>query len=480
MAMVFGAVFGVAINVGMGERTNKLSQDQLPAGYKSFTSSDTPGKIVIEIEPQTGPIRKWVIGGTAEDQAAGALGRLPDLAKQDADAHRLFSQSGKSWARWFGDAAEKLGALFIRLLKMVSIPLIIASLGTGVMGLGQARQLGKMFSRTFVYYLSTSMLAILTGLFMVNAIRPGLDSTLQAHHNTPATEPRPISEILFQQIETLIPPNPFAAVASSQFLSIISFTILFSVCTLLIGGKVAERMRQMFSDAFEVMMLMTNAIIRIAPLGVFFLMMYVTATQGSAVFASLAWYMVTVLAALAVHALITLPLILWFLGGRNPWEYAKAVSPALLTAFSSASSNGTLPLTISCVEQRAGIRNRISSFVLPLGATINMDGTALYEAVAVLFIAQVYYGGNLPFAQQIIVAITALLASVGAAGIPHAGLVMMVVILHAVGLPVHMLGLILAVDRILDMCRTSVNVWSDSCGCAVVARLENAQNQVES
>ena len=190
--------------------------------------------------------------------------------------------------------------------------------------------------------------------------------------------------------------------------------------------------------------------------------------------------MVTVLAALAVHALITLPLILWFLGGRNPWEYAKAVSPALLTAFSSASSNGTLPLTISCVEQRAGIRNRISSFVLPLGATINMDGTALYEAVAVLFIAQIYYDGNLPFAQQIIVAITALLASVGAAGIPHAGLVMMVVILHAVGLPVHMLGLILAVDRILDMCRTSVNVWSDSCGCVVVARLENAQNQVES
>lgn len=148
------------------------------------------------------------------------------------------------------------------------------------------------------------------------------------------------------------------------------------------------------------------------------------------------------------------------------------MSPALLTAFSSASSNGTLPLTLACVEERAGISNRVSSFVLPLGATVNMDGTALYEAVAVLFIAQVHFGANLPLQSQIIVAITALLASIGAAGIPHAGLVMMVIILQAVGLPVEMQGIIIAVDRVLDMCRTSVNVWSDSCGCAVVSHFE--------
>ena len=150
------------------------------------------------------------------------------------------------------------------------------------------------------------------------------------------------------------------------------------------------------------------------------------------------------------------------------------MSPALLTAFSSASSNGTLPLTLACVEERAKISNRVSSFVLPLGATVNMDGTALYEAVAVLFIAQLHFGESLPLSQQIIVAITALLASIGAAGIPHAGLVMMVIILQAVGLPVEMQGIIIAVDRVLDMCRTSVNVWSDSCGCAVVAHFEGA------
>jgi Na+/H+-dicarboxylate symporter len=182
--------------------------------------------------------------------------------------------------------------------------------------------------------------------------------------------------------------------------------------------------------------------------------------------------MLTVVCALAFHAVITLPLILKLLARRSPLEFAQAMSPALLTAFSSASSNGTLPLTLASVEERAGISNRVSSFVLPLGATINMDGTALYEAVAVLFIAQLYHGQNLELTQQVIVAITALLASIGAAGIPHAGLVMMIIILQVVGLPVEMQGIIIAVDRVLDMCRTSINVWSDSCGCAVIARLE--------
>ena len=165
-------------------------------------------------------------------------------------------------------------------------------------------------------------------------------------------------------------------------------------------------------------------------------------------------------------------MIFRFIAGRSPYQFAKAMSQALMTAFSSASSNGTLPLTLASVEQRAGVSNRVSSFVLPLGATINMDGTALYEAVAVLFIAQLYHGTVMPLSQQLIVAFTALLASIGAAGIPHAGLVMMVIILQAVGLPVEMQGIIIAVDRVLDMCRTSVNVWSDACGCAVIERFE--------
>jgi Na+/H+-dicarboxylate symporter len=219
------------------------------------------------------------------------------------------------------------------------------------------------------------------------------------------------------------------------------------------------------------MMQMTMIIIRFAPLGVLLLMLSATATQGIGVFQALGAYMFTVAVALFVHAVVVLPAILHFVAGRNPARFAEAMTPALLTAFSSASSNGTLPLTLTCVEERGGVSNRVASFVLPLGATINMDGTALYEVVAVMFIANLS-GIDLSLADQIIIAFTALLASVGAAGIPHAGLVMMVIILQAVDIPSDKQGLIIAVDRVLDMCRTMVNVWSDSCGCAVVAKYE--------
>jgi proton glutamate symport protein len=319
----------------------------------------------------------------------------------------------------------------------------------------------------------TSGLAIVTGLVMVNLVRPGLGGVV----NQQATEAPEVSgdlgAVLFGQVETMIPTNPVGALAEGNFLSIICFSLAFAIFAIIVGGRTLQLLRDFFNAAFDVMMAMTMAIIKLAPLGVTFLMLYVTATQGPAVFQSLFWYMLTVVCALGFHAVVVLPLIVKFVTRRNPWKFAQAMSPALLTAFSSASSNGTLPLTLASVEERAGVSNRVSSFVLPLGATINMDGTALYEAVAVLFIAQLYHGYNLPLTQQIIVAVTALLASVGAAGIPHAGLVMMVIILQAVGLPVEMQGVILAVDRVLDMCRTSVNVWSDSCGCAVVARFES-------
>jgi Na+/H+-dicarboxylate symporter len=281
-----------------------------------------------------------------------------------------------------------------------------------------------------------------------------------------------LGEVLFHQLEAIVPANPLAALTEPNFLSIIAFTITFGLFTVAVGGETSERIKSAVDAGFEVMMAMTTAIIRLAPIGVLFLIAYVTATQGADVFRALSWYVLAVAVALFIHATITLPLIVKFVAKRSPLEFARAMSPALLTAFSSASSNGTLPLTMSSVEKRAGISNKTGSFVLPLGATVNMDGTALYEAVAVLFIAQLHYGQNLPLSQQLVVALTALLASVGAAGIPHAGLVMMVIVLQAVGLPVEMQGVILAVDRVLDMARTSVNVWSDSCGCAVVERLE--------
>lgn len=524
IAMVAAAAIGIGLNAGAGKRqTDAPVQVQagslqplaintsiaVPPGR--VWSLDSPQRVLIQIDEQvagggqqgapTYRTRRWAIGPEADvqrlandagepwpdvpAQAADAPANVPrrtiptlkQLSAADPVAYALFLEHGRSTARTVGDAAQLAGDLFLRMLKMVSVPLIIVSLVSGVTGLGHAEQLGRMFGRTLLYYVATSMLAICTGLLMSNIISPGEGGAggllPAAEEVAAAPQGQSLASVLYQQLLAMIPENPFAAAAQGEFLSIIAFSLAFGVCTILVGGRAAERINDIVDAAFQVMMKLTMLIIALAPVGVFFLMLSATATEGAAIFGSLGWYMLTVAAALFVHAVVTLPLILKFVAKRNPWEYAKALSPALFTAFSSASSNGTLPLTMNCVEERAGISNRVGSFVLPLGATINMDGTALYEAVAVLFIAQMT-GHDLSLAQQVVVALTALLASIGAAGIPHAGLVMMIIILQAVGLPTEAQGLIIAVDRILDMGRTAVNVWSDSCGCAVVARFEAA------
>jgi Na+/H+-dicarboxylate symporter len=471
--MLIGAGVGLTLNYTVGNRHTVV--ENLPDGIKRLELHDSSDLVEITITPTDGEPRTVVVDGT--HTVENSVPTLTKLKENDPEAFGLFHKHGRSWARWVGDSAYNMGSLFLRMLRMVAVPLIVTSLVTGVMGLGHAERLGRMFVRTLTYYICTSLLAIVTGLLMVNIIRPGLDDHLLPKGKDEPGVTGDIGAVLFSQLETMIPSNPIGALAEGNFLSIICFSLAFAIFAVIVGGRTAELMRDFFSAGFEVMMAMTMAIIKLAPLGVLFLMLYVTATHGAAVFVSLAWYMLTVLLALVFHAAITLPMILYFVARRNPLDFARAMSPALLTAFSSASSNGTLPLTLASVEERAGVSNRVSSFVLPLGATVNMDGTALYEAVAVLFIAQLWYGPeqfseHFPIAQQIIVAFTALLASIGAAGIPHAGLVMMVIILQAVGLPVEMQGIIIAVDRVLDMCRTSVNVWSDSCGCAVIARYE--------
>ncbi len=387
----------------------------------------------------------------------------------------------ESWPRTVATYGKGIGDVFLRLLSMIVAPLILTSLVSGITGTGSLKGLGRMGGRTLAYYVSTSMIAIITGIIVFNIIQPGASSDfaelMQGAETTTMIvggEDQGLAETMWGQVFNLIPSNPFAAMAdptNKSILGVIFFALMFGIFTCVVGGEVGANLTKLFNGAFEVMMRMTMFIIKFAPLGVLGFMLYAAAGKGLEVFVALAWYLLTVAVALSIHAFITLPLLLKFLARRSPWEYFKSMMPALLTAFSTASSNGTLPLTITCVEKRAGIANRISAFVLPLGATINMDGTALYEAVAVLFIAQVS-GNELGLAQQGVVAITALLASIGAAGIPFAGTVMMFVVLKAVGLPIEYVGIILAVDRVLDMYRTSVNVWSDSTACAVVERFE--------
>jgi len=474
IGMVAGAVLGILLNLFASSHQVTIEQG-LPPGVKRAAITESSSEILIRYQSDSGATTKWIVRPFPEpgEVADTWVPTLDELRKSDPTAAAIYDSHGRSWAAAAGLWFKRLGGLFLRLLQMVAVPLIITSLMTGILGLGQGQGVGRMFRRTILYYLSTSLLAITTGLLVVNLIRPGLaNGAPMVAAKAKVTQAAPLGEVMFGQFEALIPSNPLGALVEPNFLSIIAFTLFFSLFTLSVGGAVAERIEAAAEAGFQVMMAMTLAIIHLAPIGVFFLIAYVTATQGASVFRALGWYVLAVALALAIHALITLPLILKFVARRSPLAFAKAMSPALLTAFSSASSNGTLPLTLSNVEQRAKISNRTGSFVLPLGATINMDGTALYEAVAVLFIAQLHHGQNLPLSAQIIVAMTALLASVGAAGIPHAGLVMMVIILQAVGLPVEMQGIILAVDRVLDMGRTAVNVWSDSCGCAVIESLE--------
>jgi Na+/H+-dicarboxylate symporter len=371
---------------------------------------------------------------------------------------------------------KEIGDLFLRLLQMLVVPLIVSSLITGVTGMGDLRTLGSIGGRAIGFYLTTSFLAIVTGIVVVNLIRPGDGAELAlleegaAGGALLAEEPRSIGIVLWEQLESLIPKNPLAAATEGDMLPVIFFSLLIGVFIGLAehreGSKDASVVRRFFSGLFDVMMQMTLFVVKFAPIGVFGFTLYAAAGKGPAAFQVLGWYVLTVFIALLIHATVTLPTILKLGTGRSPIAYARKLTTALVTAFSTASSNGTLPLTMQEVEA-AGVKPEVTSFVLPLGATINMDGTALYEAVAVLFIAQVY-GIDLTIAQQGLIAFTALLASIGAAGIPHAGMVMMVVVLNAVGLPTSAVALILAVDRILDMLRTTVNVWSDSVAAAVV------------
>lgn len=382
-----------------------------------------------------------------------------------------------SWT-WYG-TFDFIGRLFIRALTMVIVPLIAASIITGVAGIGSAKSLGRMGGKTLVYYTCTSLLAILVGLVMVNLIQPGVLGGVPARESLGLEDTTEIRGAvqdsgvgsLVEIFLRMIPENPVRAAAEADILALIFFSLLFGYFITTLEDRHKQSLSGFFEGVFIVMMRMTHFIIRFAPIGVFGLIARTTCTTGLDAFAPLAKYFITVVLALGVHALITLPLILLLVGRVKPARHYRALAPALLTAFSTSSSSATLPLTMDCMEKNAGVSNRTSSFVLPLGATVNMDGTALYECIAALFIAQAY-GLEMGFGVQAIVVITALLASIGAAGIPSAGLVMIAIILNALNWPLEGVGLILAVDRPLDMLRTTVNVFSDTVGCAVIATSE--------
>ena len=377
-----------------------------------------------------------------------------------------------------------IGTLFLNALKMIVVPLVVSAIITGVANVGDNGGFGRLGGKTLGYYVLTSTIAIIIGLVLVSLIQPGVNDD-----GVPVLE---TSDEIMQAVAgksggdvvdvflRMIPTNVIDAAAQGQMLGLIFFSILFGFFMTRLKGTLKETLNNFWQAIFDVMMMMTNLIMKFAPLGVFGLVAASVAKTGFDQFGNLALFFMTVTLALAIHLLVVMPILLKVLGKvDNPWLHYQAMAPALLTAFSTSSSSATLPVTISSLENRAGVSNRVSSFVLPLGATVNMDGTALYECVAVIFIAQLF-GITLDFGTMLLIVILSLATSIGVAGIPSASLVAISIILVAVGLPAEAIGLLLVVDRLLDMMRTAVNVFSDSVGAVVIAKSEGEKDVLTS
>ncbi len=385
------------------------------------------------------------------------------------------------WMREVGDV------VLIRPLKLLIIPLIFFSVIAGISRIGDPARLGIVGSATLVYYLATMLLAVVLGATLVSWLQPGVLPTDAGAAMIAASESawspsggQSLGSAWMNIVHQIIPVNIVEDMAAGRPLGVIVFEILFALA-LSAGGERTEAARRFFDACFEGMMLLVRWVIWLTPIGVFFLVAWTVGRIGlDQVGGPLGAYMGTVLLGLAVHGFIVLPLILWLCTRKNPFRFMWQMQRALFTAIGTDSSSATLPVTIDTAENEGECSKRAANFVLPLGSTINMDGTALYEAVAVVFLFQLY-GVELAFSQLVVVVITATLAAIGAAGIPSAGLVTMVIVISAVntsltgsaaeGLPLAAIGFIIGVDRLLDMCRTAVNVWGDAVGAKIISRI---------
>ena len=382
----------------------------------------------------------------------------------------LFFSEHVHLVAWMGD-------MFIKALKMIIIPLIFTSIISGIANVGSGDNLGRLGFKTIAYYLSTSTAALFTGLVIVNIFKPGVGADLGFANQVEGLGVA--KESFGSTLMNIVPDNLFVAMVENQMLSIIFFAILMGFFITKTKEKSQKILLGFFDSLFELIMKITLFVIRFTPYGIFGIVAKQIAENNDLgeLFSRLGLFMLVVILALFIHAFIVLPIVLKTIGRVSPIKHFNAMRTPLITAFSTSSSNATLPLTMNAVKKNSGVSTKISSFTLPLGATVNMDGTALYELVAAMFIAQAY-GIELTFTEQIIGVLTGLLASIGAAGIPMAGLVMISVVLSAMGLPLEGVGLILAVDRLLDMFRTTVNVWSDSCGAVIIAKSEGEKLNV--
>jgi DAACS family dicarboxylate/amino acid:cation (Na+ or H+) symporter len=372
---------------------------------------------------------------------------------------------------------EPLGRLFLRLLFMLVIPLILTALPLGVAGLGDLRTLGRIGLRTLAYTVVVSGVAVLLGVGMVNLFRPGarLSPELAARVAADLPAPAPAAGVPAgaELLIRLVPDNLVRAMADGDMLAVMVFAVLLGIGVAAVRSEPARRLEEVLQGVYEVVMWLLDRVIRLAPLGVFCLVFTLTARLGYEVLAQLAAYVGVVVGALAVHLFVVYPISIAWLGGMSPLFFFRSVRSAMVTAFSTASSNATLPTALLVAERELRLPSHVSRFVLTLGSTANQNGTALFEGVTVLFLAQ-FYGVELSFAQQVLVVVICVLGGIGTAGVPAGSIPVVIMILGLVGIPPEGIGMILGVDRFLDMCRTTVNVTGDLAAAVVVARGEES------
>lgn len=378
---------------------------------------------------------------------------------------------------------DVIGKLFINALTLVVVPLVSASIITGIARIGNEQDFGRLSAKTFIFFISTTMIAICIGLFFINLIGPGYSHSAISAEFVGEVNIAEIQQKLsstgggnfVELLMKIVPSNIVAAFSAGNMLGLIFFSLLFGYAISKIDKRVAAPLQLFWEGVFQAMIQITHMVMNVLPIGVFCLVSKTVITAGVESFGSLAKFFFTVMLGFAVFSLIALPLLLKFVARVSPIRAFQALGPALITAFSTSSSSATLPITIECVEKRAGVSNRICSLVIPLGTSINMSGSALYECAAAMFVAQVY-GIHIPLLTQFFLVFIALLTSMGVAGIPSGSLVALVVILKSMGLPIEGIGLFFAIDRLIDMSRTAVNVLSDSCCAILVAKSEGENN----
>ena len=483
LALVFGAIFGVLFNV---------SKYKLEITYRDVTH-----ELVEEVVADWSSIE---LLNTETQQVSATFGPSDQLKILPFFAHLTKAEKNKtavlvsfasSTPRRFDrvDSIEKvktlavlikpIGTIFIRLLMFVAIPMVLSSLIVGTASLGDIRKVGRIGAKTLMFYLITIVSAISIGLVLVNYIQPGTRLGAESREKLMVDFQGGVQEKL--QMETsvdlvdmlvkVVATNPIAAMANGEMLQIIFFSIMVGTCLTLIGKEKSAHVVGFFDGFSDLMIQMVELVMKIAPFGVFALISATVGEFGFDILQTLAWYAATLVFGFLLHQFVTLGLLVRVFGGMNPLHFFRGIKEVMLIAFSSSSSAATLPINMECCEKNLGVPKQITSFVLPLGATVNMDGTSMYQAVATVFIAQVY-GVHLDVAAQLTIIFTAVLASIGTAPVPGVGIVMLIIVLRSVHVPEEGIAIILGVDRILDMCRTVLNVSGDAVVAVIMAKQE--------